>query len=123
MSKKPIAPLGFIPVDSEEAKGIGDDVLVNYAYVDSKTRWLYGNAIELRLVRMWGEDYPSLHYHIQLPPAVEWEEVWGWGEDDDGFWFIAKNGIPYELMGNTSWTQSQLNTIVAALNKMEVGNG
>ena len=117
--KKPKPPLGFIPVDSEEAKGIGDDVLVNYACFDGGV-WVYYHDI-MYTVRC--ESIPENHYHVQLPPAVEWEEVWGWEVEEEQGRIITKHGKHFETIGNVRWKNEHLDAIVAALNEMEESNG
>lgn len=120
MNRKPKPPLGFVPVDSEEAKGIGDDLYVNYAYNNGES-WAYGNTL-MTNVKRWKKDPLKIHYHVQLRPPVEWEEVWAVKCGSvTGSEYLAKNGK--HVLGMNALTKEQRDTIVAALNQMEERNG
>ena len=121
--RTPKAPAGFVPVDSEEARGIGDFDYVNYAYT-TNGRWLIANN-RMGLLRQ-RHDRAEHNYHVQLPPAVEWEEVWGLREhqDDDMPYtraILTKNGK--HVMGLSPLKPDEQRTIVRALNEMEGQNG
>lgn len=124
MKRIPKSPLGFIPVDSEEAKQF--DVVpthtVNVAFLKDGV-WIHGrdqycNALHLKT------NYPNAyqHLHIQLPPKVEWEEVWGLIGHYDGQKSLRKNGQHMACIDIGKFTEKEMDTIVAALNQMEVGN-
>ena len=123
--RKPKAPAGFVPVDSEEAKGIGEFDYVNYAYT-SNGRWLIANN-RMGLLRQ-RHDRAEHNYHVQLPPPVEWEEVWGWGIAPDAYclyWNGRKVGEIENYNDNDVFivTPDHIRTIVRALNEMEGRDG
>ena len=74
-------------------------------------------------VRALERDYPDGKRHVQLPPPVEWEEVWGWVVDAYGMLWLTKNDTPFQFLANKSFTKDQLNAIVRALNEMEGRDG
>lgn len=57
-------------------------------------------------------------YEVQLPPPVEWEEVWGYSYS--GRTHLTKNGNGLSL---DALSAHELNTIVRALNEMEGRDG
>lgn len=116
MNRVPKPPIGFVPVDSEEARTIDGDVWVNYAFTATKG-WIYGNN-NMSNVRQWQRDSPA-HYHVQLPPPVEWEEVWGWGKDIEGRPALTYKGEFVERFITRRFTDDVMDTIVRALNEME----
>lgn len=120
--RKPKAPAGFVPVDSEEARKIDGKTIVNCIYVSNDGGWYTIDNMLMSYARC-SMARSLQHLHVQLPPAVEWEEVWGWDVYAHGTMYITKDGIPYESIMNRSWTESHLDTIVRALNEMEESNG
>ena len=113
--RTPKAPAGFVPVDSEEAREIGNDTWVNHATTDGD-KWTYGNGL-LGTVKCFKK---RANAHVQLPPAVEWEEVWGWGVCSKTHkQIITKHGRPYD----GGLPDEIMDTIVRALNEMEGRDG
>lgn len=116
--RTPKPPLGFVPVDSEEAMWIDADQMVNYAYRAECDAWWY-SFTRISNIRRFHSASPESYYHVQLPQPVEWEEVWEWREFNHTVQLL-KNG---EWQRLDSLENHELDTIVRALNEMEVENG
>lgn len=116
--RTPKAPAGFVPVDSEEARKIDGKTIVNCIYVSNDGGWYTIDNMLMSYARC-SMARSLQHLHVQLPPPVEWEEVWGWMPYDNVIgWCLTKNGKPHEGV-----TEDQLNTIIRALNEMEGRDG
>lgn len=111
--RTPKAPAGFVVVDSEEARKIDGKHFVNVVFVSGRV-WFTSHNATMDVVRNMHNAIPSMHYHVQLPPAVEWEEVWGYSYS--GRTHLTKNGNGLSL---DALSAHELNTIVRALNEME----
>lgn len=116
--RTPKAPAGFVALESEEAKAIPDNALVHAVYAFHGL-WHVCKAGPMSEFRALAPHNPHYHYHVQLPPKVEWEEVWTYRFDEDELAFLLyRNGLLCGKMFATPVGQD-MDTIVRALNEME----
>lgn len=120
--RTPKPPIGFVPVDSEEARKIDDKTVVNVCLINNGV-W-QTTAWYMRDCRVWITKHIDDPIYVQLPPPVEWEEVWKTCPTTiEGYVALKRNDDFKCVLEVKLFTEDELNTIVAALNQMEVGNG
>ena len=121
MSRVPKPPIGFVPVDSEEARGVDDDQYVLYIAVNGD-KWSPNNGTMMADIRAFERKDPKGYRHVFIPPPVEWEEVWGIDFQGEPFnsW-LTKNKERFIWIGKLPEDKQQ--AIVRALNEMEGRDG